>query len=96
METIKIEQLSKTYTLRNGRQITALEPLSMTIGEGEVFGLLGPNGAGKTTLVKLLLGITPPTSGSASVMGRPVPSGDARLVVGFLPENHRDPPHRTG
>lgn len=96
METIKIEQLSKTYTLRNGRQITALEPLSMTIGEGEVFGLLGPNGAGKTTLVKLLLGITPPTSGSASVMGRPVPSVDARRVVGFLPENHRYPPHLTG
>lgn len=96
METIHIDNLSKTYKLRKGQTITALQPLSMTVGEGEIFGLLGPNGAGKTTLIKLLLGITHPTSGSASILGTPVSSMSARRMVGFLPENHRYPPHLTG
>lgn len=96
METIRIDNLSKTYKLRKGQAITALQPLTMSIGEGEIFGLLGPNGAGKTTLIKLLLGITHPTSGSASLLGTPVSSMAARRLVGFLPENHRYPPHLTG
>jgi ABC-2 type transport system ATP-binding protein len=63
---------------------------------GQTFGLLGPNGAGKTTLVKLLLGIAFPTSGSASVLGRPAGEVRTRQRIGYLPENHRYPPHLTG
>lgn len=96
METIHIDNLSKTYKLRKGQTVTALQPLSMSVGEGEIFGLLGPNGAGKTTLIKLLLGITHPTTGSATLLGTPVSSMAARRLVGFLPENHRYPPHLTG
>ncbi len=47
----------------------AVNGLSLSIGEGEVFGFLGPNGAGKTTTMKVLLGFMPPTSGSASLSG---------------------------
>lgn len=96
METIRIDNLSKTYKLRKGQTVTALQPLSMSVSEGEIFGLLGPNGAGKTTLIKLLLGITHPTAGSASLLGTPVSSMAARRLVGFLPENHRYPPYLTG
>jgi ABC-2 type transport system ATP-binding protein len=44
---------------------TAVEDLSLAVSRGEVFGFLGPNGAGKTTAIKMLLGLTAPTSGSA-------------------------------
>src|SRR5438270_5618396 len=48
---------------------TALDSLTMTVPRGEVFGFLGPNGAGKTTAVKLLVGLSRPTSGEAWVLG---------------------------
>jgi ABC-2 type transport system ATP-binding protein len=66
------------------------------VPRGCVFGLLGPNGAGKTTLAKLLLGIAFPTAGSAAVLGRPPGDVAARARIGYLPENHRYPPHLTG
>src|SRR5438067_6173412 len=56
---------------RYGR-VMALAGLSMTVPRGEVFGFLGPNGAGKTTAVKLLIGLTRPTSGEAWVLGEPM------------------------
>jgi len=63
---------------------------------GQTFGLLGPNGAGKTTLVKLLLAIAFPTSGRATVLDRPPGDVRAKARIGYLPENHRYPPHLTG
>ncbi len=47
----------------------ALRDVSFTVGHGEVYGLLGPNGAGKTTTLRVLLGMLPPTAGSASIAG---------------------------
>ena len=67
----------------------AVNALSLTIQEGEVFGFLGPNGAGKTTTILMLLGLTEPTSGRVSVCGFD-PSREALEVkrrVGYLPEN---------
>ncbi|MBI3942503.1 MAG: ABC transporter ATP-binding protein [Chloroflexi bacterium] len=61
----------------------------MTVPRGEVFGFLGPNGAGKTTAVKLLVGLTRPTSGEAWVLGAPVGNREARRHVGYLPELFR-------
>jgi ABC-2 type transport system ATP-binding protein len=54
-----------------------------------VFGFLGPNGAGKTTSVKMLLGLVHPTSGAATVLGRPLGDPAIRAKVGFLPEHFR-------
>jgi ABC-2 type transport system ATP-binding protein len=58
--------------------------------------LLGPNGAGKTTLVKLLLGITFPTVGSAKLLGQNINNYKIKSKVGYLPENHKYPPYLTG
>src|SRR5205085_4680289 len=63
--------------------------------EGELFGLLGPNGAGKTTTVKILLGLTYATTGTASVDGRSVRDPESRRRVGYLPEGHKIPNYLT-
>ncbi len=59
-----LRQLSKHY----GRRV-ALGRVELHVSNGEVVGLIGPNGAGKTTLIECAIGITPPTSGSANIMG---------------------------
>ena len=67
----------------------AVRGLTFEVKRGEVFGFLGPNGAGKTTSVKMLLGLVHPTSGSATLLGRPLTDRQARAQVGFLPEHFR-------
>jgi ABC-2 type transport system ATP-binding protein len=81
---IRTHELAKRYG-----SITALAGLTMNIPRGDVFGFLGPNGAGKTTAVKLLLGLTPPTSGDAEVLGAAIGDRDALRRVGYLPELFR-------
>jgi ABC-2 type transport system ATP-binding protein len=81
---IEIAHLHKAY----GRKI-ALHDLDLTVQSGEVFGFLGPNGAGKTTMVKVLLGLTRPTRGTARIFGQPAGYPDARRRIGYLPENFR-------
>jgi ABC-2 type transport system ATP-binding protein len=94
---IVVGDLMKTY--RDGwfsrRAVHALRGVSFCVGRGEIFGLLGPNGAGKTTLIKILLGIVRPSSGQASLLGRPPGDRAGRRRVGYLPENHRFPRHHT-
>ncbi|MFZ5987942.1 MAG: ABC transporter ATP-binding protein [Bacillota bacterium] len=65
MYAIEINGLSKTY---DGRRY-ALNNLSFSIPQGEIFGFLGPNGSGKTTTVRILNGILSQTAGNASIMG---------------------------
>ena len=67
----------------------ALDALDLHVEPGEVFGFLGPNGAGKTTAVKLLLGLTRPTAGDGTVLGRPLGDRETRRRVGYLPELFR-------
>jgi ABC-2 type transport system ATP-binding protein len=67
----------------------ALDALDIRVEAGEVFGFLGPNGAGKTTAVKLLLGLTRPTSGQGQVLGRPLGDLATRRRIGYLPELFR-------
>jgi ABC-2 type transport system ATP-binding protein len=68
---------------------TALAGLTMSVPRGEVFGFLGPNGAGKTTAVKLLVGLTRPTSGEAWVLGERIGDRLTRRRIGYLPELFR-------
>ncbi|HAV10720.1 MAG TPA: ABC transporter ATP-binding protein [Dehalococcoidia bacterium] len=78
---------SKDLTKRYGN-FTAVDKLTLTIREGEIFGLLGPNGAGKTTTILMLLGLTEPTSGMLKVCGYD-PLHEAikvKRTVGYLPE----------
>jgi len=74
----------------------ALDGLSMTVQQGEVFGFLGPNGAGKTTAVKLLVGLTQPTKGEAWVLGTSAGDLEARRRIGYLPELFRYQDWLTG
>src|SRR3954468_19464860 len=70
-------------------EFVAVDGLDLAIREGEVFGLLGPNGAGKTTTILMLLGLTEPTAGTASVLGCD-PTHDplkVKRLVGYLPDN---------
>lgn len=67
---------------------TAVDGISFTVDQGEIFGLLGPNGAGKSTLIRMLTTLIPPTSGSAHVDGIDVvedPNG-VRKVIGVIPQ----------
>src|SRR6185295_16657979 len=68
--------------------VTALDRLDVTVGEG-VTGLVGANGAGKSTLIKILLGLTPATSGTAHVLGYDVATDGGRIrgLVGYMPEH---------
>jgi ABC-2 type transport system ATP-binding protein len=75
---------------------TAVEDLSLSVRRGEVFGFLGPNGAGKTTSIKVLLGLVAPTSGSATILGRPLGDRLVRARLGFLPEHFRFQDWLTG
>lgn len=84
------EQVLETHGLRKQfGEKTAVAELSLSVGRGEVFGFLGPNGAGKTTSLKMLLGLIEPTSGSATVLGRPLGDRATRAKIGFLPEHFR-------
>ena len=70
--------------------VTALSDLTLDVPAGSIFGFLGPNGAGKTTALKILAGLTRPTSGSASVNGIPVGvQGAHRSQVGYLAQDPR-------
>ncbi len=93
---IEVRGLQKTYREGlGGRAVRALAGIDLAVQPGELFGLLGPNGAGKTTTVKILLGLTHPTSGSASLLGMPVSDPESRRRVGYLPEGHRFPGYLT-
>jgi ABC-2 type transport system ATP-binding protein len=86
---IATQSLTKQY---QGR-VTALDDLTVTVEPG-IIGLVGANGAGKSTLIKILLGLLPPSSGQAQVLGLD-PTTDAaqvRMRVGYMPEHDCLPP----
>ncbi len=89
---ITVESVTKTYA-----GFTAVDDVSFTAAPGRVTGFLGPNGAGKSTTMRVLVGLTPPTSGTAHVTGRrfadlPNPG----LEVGVLLDASAQHAGRTG
>ena len=88
MSALEIQGLAKSYPTGFWRKTLkpALQPLHLTVEEGETFGFLGPNGAGKTTTLKLLMGIVFPTAGSAQILGRHFHDPEVKRQIGFLPE----------
>ncbi|WP_327115780.1 ABC transporter ATP-binding protein [Streptomyces sp. NBC_01341] len=76
--------LTKRY---RGGQL-AVDGLDLTVPAGSVFGFLGPNGSGKTTTIRMLMGLIAPTSGTAHVLGRPMPEAGRAVLphVGALIE----------
>jgi ABC-2 type transport system ATP-binding protein len=88
-DVVVLDGLTKRYGAR-----TVVDDLSLTVRRGEVYGFLGPNGAGKTTTLRALLGLIRPTSGSATVLGRP--AGASAVRVGALIEGPGFYPYLSG
>lgn len=82
MSALQINTLSKTYD-----EVRAVREVSLALQPGERLALLGHNGAGKTTLIRMILGLTTPTSGAIQVLGVTPGSAKARASVGYLPES---------
>lgn len=80
---IEVSHLTKKY----GRHL-AVDDVSFTVEDGQIYGLLGPNGAGKSTIMNLLTGYLSATSGQVTVAGHPLPeeADEAKACVGYLPE----------
>jgi ABC-2 type transport system ATP-binding protein len=89
MNAVEIRDLRKTYRVGFWRKTekVGLHGLTLDVHEGEVFGCLGPNGAGKSTTLKLLMGLTFPTGGSARILGKDVQDTSMKAQIGFLPEH---------
>lgn len=81
-----IETRGLTKRFRGGQ--VAVDGLDLTVPGGSVFGFLGPNGSGKTTTIRMLMGLIDPTSGTATVLGRPMPQASRTVLpqVGALIE----------
>jgi ABC-2 type transport system ATP-binding protein len=90
--TIDLRGLSKRFGA-----VQAVDALSFSVEPGEIFGLMGHNGAGKTTTLRMLLGLTHPTAGSATVLGYDVirDTLDVRRVSGYLPGSYALPPEMS-
>src|SRR5439155_316034 len=69
---LPIQRLARRLGRQPSGDVLALDDLSISVTEGEIFGFLGPNGAGKSTMIRLLLGYLHPTAGSATVLGRDI------------------------
>jgi ABC-2 type transport system ATP-binding protein len=84
MDAIVVDGLEKTY----GTDVRALDGMSFAVPEGQVFGLLGPNGAGKSTTVRILVTLTRPDGGTATVVGHDVAREPAavRQAIGYVPQ----------
>ena len=80
---IEISHLTKKY----GGHL-AVDDVSFTVEDGQIYGLLGPNGAGKSTIMNILTGYLSATSGQVTVAGHPLPeeADEAKACVGYLPE----------
>lgn len=84
MQAIEVFRLTKKFG-----SLTALNNISFSVGEGETFGFLGPNGAGKTTTIRILTGVSRPTSGTAAIFGHDIEHDKiaARQSMGIVSEN---------
>jgi len=84
VKAVEVENLTKVY----GKETRALDGISFSVEDGEIFGLLGPNGAGKTTAIKIITTLIKPTQGTASVFGTDVlrRPQQVRQMMGYVPQ----------
>jgi ABC-2 type transport system ATP-binding protein len=82
-QAVKINGLVKDF-----HGVLAVNGLDLSVPEGSIYGFLGPNGAGKTTTLKMIAGMTEPTSGDIEIMGEKVTFGNHqhRDMIGYLPD----------
>lgn len=84
MDAIVAEHLRKSFG-----PVLAVDDVSITIPEGDIYGFLGPNGAGKTTTIRMITGVLIPDAGSVQILGTDVQREPliAKLKLGVIPEN---------
>jgi ABC-2 type transport system ATP-binding protein len=94
LTAISTSELTKRF---RGGQL-AVDRIDLAVPHGSVYGFLGPNGSGKTTTIRMLLGLAFPTSGTATLLGVPMPAGSTRVLhrVGSLVEGPAFYPFLTG
>ena len=80
--------LTTTNLCRRFGDFKAVDNLTLSVEQGEIFGLLGPNGAGKTTSIKMIITLLPPTSGAATIGGYDIVhnSSQVRRLIGYVPQ----------
>jgi ABC-2 type transport system ATP-binding protein len=83
MKALEITELHKSFG-----KFRALNGLNLSVGENRVFGFLGPNGAGKTTTIRMIVGLSKPTTGKIKIYDQEVVFGktDTNKLFGYLPE----------
>lgn len=81
-QVVRAEGLRKRFGQR-----TALDGLSLSVPQGQLYGLAGPNGAGKTTLIRTLCGLLRPDEGEAHLLGWRMPSARVRSQLGYMPQD---------
>jgi ABC-2 type transport system ATP-binding protein len=83
-EIIRVNALTKSYG-----PMLAVDHISFDVEEGEIFGFLGPNGAGKTSTIRMMVGLTQPSSGSVCIAGRDVLKEpvEVKKTIGLVPES---------
>jgi ABC-2 type transport system ATP-binding protein len=93
---LAIASSALTKRFRGGQ--LAVDSVNLAVPRGAVYGFLGPNGSGKTTTIRMLLGLAYPTSGTAEVLGTPMPGGAVRVLsrVGSLVEGPAFYPYLSG
>jgi len=93
---LAIASSALTKRFRGGQ--VAVDHVDLEVPRGAVYGFLGPNGSGKTTTIRMLLGLAFPTSGSAQLLGVPMPAGSTRVLsrVGSLVEGPAFYPYLSG
>ncbi len=92
---IALRAVSKTYRSLFGKQVPAVQEVTLDIAAGEVLGIAGPNGAGKSTILALLLGFMRPTSGDLTIDGVDPRTFVERDGISYLPELMALPMHWT-
>jgi ABC-2 type transport system ATP-binding protein len=92
LHAIEVDHLTKRFG-----ELIAVNDVSFTVDEGEIFGLLGPNGAGKTTLIRMMTTLTSKTSGSARVAGFDITREQDRVrnAIGVIPQGFTSDPELT-
>jgi ABC-2 type transport system ATP-binding protein len=80
-QVLQLQGLTRRYG-----EVVALDNLSFTVREGQMFGFVGPNGAGKTTTMRIVLGVLEPDRGEVRWRGRPVDAA-IRRRFGYMPED---------